>query len=106
MPRVSAAHTLTERMAEEGHFWLLALTVIPIIATVVGPFLPAFLQAMLILGCLPSVFLIPIGAFWQMGFLLHLYLSESEIFNGRLVAFHLLSMAFTIWVWMYCMPSV
>jgi hypothetical protein len=106
LPRVSAAPTLTERLAEEGHFWLLALTVIPLITTVLGPFLPPFLQAILVLGCLPSVVLIPFGALWQMGFLLHLYLSENEIFSGRLVTFHLLSMMFMVWIWMYCMPSV
>jgi hypothetical protein len=105
LPR-EAAPTLTERLAKSVPLWMLALTAIPIVTTLLGSFIPvALVQGFLIVGCLPSVLLIPVVALWQMGFLLHLWLSENELLTGRLVAYHLLSMVFAVWVWMYAMPT-
>jgi hypothetical protein len=105
--RGPAVPTLAERLGRNLPLWMLYLTIVPVVSTVLRPYIgwPVVLL-MFIIGSVPSVFLIPALAFWQIGFLLHLYLKESELLDGRLLAKHLLAAAFGAWVWMYCMPPV
>jgi hypothetical protein len=106
LPRALAAPTLAERLGERLPIWMLWLTPLPIVATLLSSLNTFnFLQALLVTACIPSVVLIPILGLWQAGFLLHLYVSESELLTQRLVVTHLLTLAFGAWVWMYAMPS-
>jgi hypothetical protein len=106
MPRALAEPTFAERLAERMPIWMLWCTPVPVVATLLSSFNTLnFLQALLVTACIPSVLAIPVLGLWQVGFLLHLYIKESELLTQRLLVTHLLSLAWGAWVWMYAMPS-
>jgi hypothetical protein len=107
-PRPSSAAgqpTLAEKIAQRLPLAMLGLAVVPLVSSILMRFIGApVVLSILFLASLPSVFLIPILVLWQMGFLIYLYLQEDPLLDQKLVAWHLLSLAFGVAVWMYGMP--
>jgi hypothetical protein len=105
--RGPVAETLGEKLARQLPLWMLYLVIVPILSFVLGGFIPwGLVHLVFLLGSVPGVFLIPLLALWQTGFLIYLWLNDSELLDRGLLAKHLLAIALGTWAWIYAMPSL